>query len=186
MPRRGRVVGVMAAVAAMLGAGQVVGATGLKSPWVRVSRGQIANESWFVGMRARQGHRCYRQWLKGINSEVGAKFCRSGRRPPAPWNSLGGVGDRNASTHLYETQRRVHSVKLRIEHRDSHEKYWARFATDRLSLAQARQTHLKRNFRFLVLTAHRFGICVRKVVMFDGSSARIGRLTRSPCGSRSG
>ncbi len=182
MPRIGRLVVVLACVAAVLAAGQVVGATDSKPPYVHVAHGQFAGRSWSLAIAGRQERRCYRLTLHGSSVQGIGVTCRADRRPSYDWTRLEGISDLNdsATVELDVTKKRVHSMRLRIRHpRSGIKAGWVHVKTHRLTFAEAREAHVRRNFRFAVLRS-RGNLCVTEVVLFNGSGARIDRSS-VPC-----
>jgi hypothetical protein len=182
MPQVGRILVVLSCVAAVLVTGQVVGATSSNPPYVHVAHGQFAGRFWSLAIAGRQGRRCYRLTLHSTSVQGIGVTCRADRRPPYDWTRLEGISDLNgsATVELDVTKKRVHSMRLRIRHpRSGIKAGWVRVATHRLTFAEAREAHVKRNFRFAVLHS-RGNLCVTKVVLFDGSGDLIDRSS-VPC-----
>ncbi|MGH2973756.1 MAG: hypothetical protein ACRDLL_02665 [Solirubrobacterales bacterium] len=165
---------------AALAAGIALGSSSAKPHYVRVAEGQIRAQTWSFAIGGHKGKRCYKESLRSRNSNGWTSVCFSDKRPQSNWYPISGIGDAGAVVFPSVTKKRVHSVRLQIGHPRSNGSHWLRLDTHRMNFAQARRAHVKRNFRFVVLTSHR-NICVLKVVMFDGSGSKIRTLTYRGC-----
>jgi hypothetical protein len=158
-------------------------ATGEPSPaYVKVATGKVAGHTWSLGVGASHGQRCYKLSL-GSRFYGETTGCEESTRAPGQlWRRLTGASDESASVELDVTSARVWRLKLLLGHpgRDSPAPTWQTVPTRMISPAQAASAHLKRNFRFAVLTGRGPNLCVEKVRAFDREGSLLKKLS-VPC-----
>lgn len=147
--------------------------------WVDIAGGRIGSSAWGLATsHNRDDLRCYRLLLAG--GQVSA--CESDRRPLRPWRRVVGLGNESAAVELDVTAPSVRRLRLFIAHPGKHGERaaWQSVNTQSISLRQARQAQVKRDFRFAVLTGRGSNLCVEKVVAFDRAGRVLEKL-EVPC-----
>ena len=152
---------------------------GTSGRYVSVASGTLGNTSWNVEMAQIRGERCYGVEAARLGSGSTSRVCGREGHARSVWRQVVGNGGdgRGASVELELTSARVRSLRLLLGHPggpdgDSGDPAWRRFSTHALSRAEARISHMPRDFRFAVVVAPS-DFCVEAMEAFDGQGKLI-------------
>lgn len=154
---------------------------GAPESYVRVAAGRVAGEQWTLGLAGHRGRRCFALGLLGQTYGV-ASYCEAAGQPPELWQRRTGNADEDAAVEIDVTTPRVRKLKLLLGHPGGHpdRPTWQTVSTRLITSAQAAETHLKRNFRFAVLSGHGPNLCVEEVRAFDRKGTLLENIS-VPC-----
>jgi hypothetical protein len=184
---------VVATAATVLGC-TLAWASGIPQSFVPVASGKVAGHSWELGMaKAEDGTRCYELSMSGalgkpLSTGSGASTCDPVGPGHVAWRRVIGAGSEGASAELEVTSRRVARLNLFLGHPGplpgesgpaARAGTWRSVVPRILTVSQASETHLSRNFRFAVV-AEKGNFCVEKVRAFDSKGHLLEKLA-VPC-----
>lgn len=180
MRERGRAVrGVVAAAGAvlLLGTGSAIA---LPKRFVPVDSGRISGTVWELAMGATGKERCYRLTMDGRGGWSQAKTCDQGIPQWHLWELEFGFSEGAAAASVSISAPQVHRVNLLMANPGTGRRpNWHEFPMRILTERQARRAHLKRDFRYAVLTGVG-DFCVKKVRAF-GSRGQLLEKRNTVC-----
>jgi hypothetical protein len=154
---------------------------GTPESYIVVARGKVAGEQWTLGLASHRGRRCFALGLLGQNYAV-TSYCEAAGEPPELWQRRTGNADERAAVEIDVTTPQVRKLKLLLGHPGGHpaRAAWETMPTRLITPAQAAEAHLKRNFRFAVLSGRGANLCVEKVRAFDRNGVLLESIS-VPC-----
>jgi hypothetical protein len=146
-------------------------AAALPRSFTTVDAGRLADSRWSLGVGAAPGERCFQLRLSGGNAGTfRAAICDQRIPMHWQWQRVFGVGGGNGPFPVVElsiSSSRVRRVNLLLGHPGMHRPpNWHAYEMRLLKPGEAKRAHLKRAFRFAVLTGLG-NLCVTKVRAFD-------------------
>lgn len=167
------------AIVVSLVAGAVL-AEALPGRFVPIDEGRFASSTWSLAAGANGEERCFRLTLDGSGGWSQAKVCDQNIPQFHFWDPLFGSSEDAATAVMSISAPQVWRVNLFLAHPGSGRKpNWHKFPMRLLSAEEAKRAHLKRDFRYAVLTGAG-NLCVKKVRAFDRDGQLLEKRN-SPC-----